>query len=113
MALQDPLVSHGHPAVAGPVVEVEVEVEAVPKGLSRPAAALELQTQMVASIAQTKMMRASAIPIASDPSLEFRARPDLSVSAALPERTRARAWAPEHLLGAPPHRDWRRSHAKC
>lgn len=56
-ALPDHRVPEGHPAVAA---------DPVAKGRSRPEAALEIEAQMVASIAQMKMMRASAIPIAGD-----------------------------------------------
>lgn len=104
MALPDHRVPEGHPAVAA---------DPVAKDRWRPEAALEIQAQMVAPIAQMKMMRTSAIPIASDPSLEFRARPDLGVSAALPEWTHAHPWAPEHFLSATPLSGFATQHAKC
>ncbi|MEY9192622.1 hypothetical protein ABH991_006047 [Bradyrhizobium ottawaense] len=65
----------GHPAglavAAGPVL-----AEAMQKGPSQPAAALEFQVQMVGSIAQTKRTRKSARPIALELVLRFPAQPN-------------------------------------
>ncbi|SDG37212.1 hypothetical protein SAMN05216338_100166 [Bradyrhizobium sp. Rc2d] len=70
-------VPEGPPAVADPV-----EGEPVVKGRSRPVGAPKTRSQLAASIVQMKMTRrGDAIPIASDPPLEFRLQRDLSISA--------------------------------
>jgi hypothetical protein len=75
VALPDLLMPEGHPAglavAAGPVL-----AEAMQKGPSQPAAALEFQVQMVGSIAQTKRTRKSARPIALELVLGFPAQPN-------------------------------------
>ncbi|MCK1744974.1 hypothetical protein IVA80_30210 [Bradyrhizobium sp. 139] len=83
VAVMGQLVPEGHPAAADPVVEGDPLV----KGLSRPAGALEVRLHLEASIVQMKTtMSGSASPIASDPSLKFRARPDLRISASFSGR---------------------------
>lgn len=73
VALLDHLVPDGHPAVAA-VAAGPVLAEAVAKGRSRPAGALEFEARMVGSIAQTKRRRKSARPIAPELILGFRAQ---------------------------------------
>jgi len=70
-------VPEGPPAVADPV-----EGDPLVKGRSRPVGVPKARSQLAASIVQMKMTRrGDAIPIASDPPLEFRLQRDLSISA--------------------------------
>jgi len=76
VALLDLLVPAGHPAVDPAVAASPVLAEAVPKGPSQPAAALEFQVQMVGSIAQTMRTRKGARPIAPELIRGFPAQPN-------------------------------------
>lgn len=70
------------------VVAGLVVAEAVRRGLSQLAAALEFQTQMVGSIARTTTTRKSARPIALELTRGFRVRPNPADSGLLsPGRT--------------------------
>ncbi|MBB4256508.1 MULTISPECIES: hypothetical protein [unclassified Bradyrhizobium] len=75
VALLDLLVPEGHPAADPAVAAGPVLAEAMQKGPSQPAAALEFQVQMVGSIAQKKT-RKSARPIAPQLVLKFPAQPN-------------------------------------
>lgn len=96
--VRDHLMQQGHPVVAAD--PVAGEAEAVPKGLSRPAAALDFQTLMVASIAQMTRTRRSARRIATALAPGFRAQsnPDGSESFPAP-----RAGLRSSLVAPPQH----------
>jgi hypothetical protein len=57
--------------MADPVVAADPVVEAMPKGLSQPVAALEFPAPMVGSIAPTKKTRKGARPTAPELVLGF------------------------------------------
>lgn len=81
--------------VADPVVAAGLVVaEAMRKGLSQRAAALEFQARMVGSIAQTKRMRRNVRPIAPELTRESRVQPNPADSSLLSPylRLRAAAW---------------------
>lgn len=107
MALPDPLAAEGQVVVAELMVVAGLVVaEPVRKGLSQPAAALEFQTQMVGSIAQTKKTRKNARLIARELTRGFRVQPNPADSNLLRPylRLRAAVWSGKADLSPMPKR---------